>query len=702
MLAVFALHAVAFGWYVADDAGISLAYARNIAAGYGPVLYPGAPAVEGYSNPLWVALLAIASLLRLDAGDGIPLLKILGLAFGAGTIALTVSLSREAYPGERSAWVAPVILAVWTPFVFWSGGGLENALYAFLLTLAAYLQLREVEGSPGAWSAAALLGVAVTRPEGVAFFLPFLIHRLAAGRWNVRRDVVWAAVFATGFAVFLAVRWWVFGAWLPNTYGAKASDRHLGRAVTYLLDADDPGRVYLTRFMAAWWPLLLVATAGLLLRSRSRANLLFAGLIAGTAAFVVFVGGDFWPAGRFFTAALPFVAIAAQHAITTLAARSRHASWAVGVAVLAAVSLVSVSTSRDLRRRHHEDTLISLQGRLARGHEVQRIARTLGIEDPLYMDPDIGGPTLAGLRVLDLGGLTDIHIAKFQWYPPFFRQYVFEEQRPHFIRTHATWTRTSQVTAFPEFAAQYVPLREYRDERGRHGLFVRRDLVSGPPQRSVAAPRPAFLDGIRRARAVRAREAQREREGWIEWYGDRGMHDALRRAFRRHEAAGNLPKERARLLALYYGLLAAGDGPSAKRIAAAAGHTPLAAATFFDGANPILSVTDVRLFTRPPNPTSWLAVYMTPLDRLPSGSSLWLHLYRAGTQERLTRDQPLDRRLAGLPLHTPTAVELPLYVPPGDYDLRAGIWRPRDQSGLCTDPAGTTCYLMLGIHPVGR
>ena len=55
--AVFALHAVLYGRWIVDDAGITFAYARSLATGAGPVLQPGAEAVEGWSNPAWLALL---------------------------------------------------------------------------------------------------------------------------------------------------------------------------------------------------------------------------------------------------------------------------------------------------------------------------------------------------------------------------------------------------------------------------------------------------------------------------------------------------------------------------------------------------------------------------------------------------------------------------------------------------------------------
>src|SRR5699024_3156036 len=127
-------------------------------------------------NPLWTALIALGAALRLDGANGIPLLKALGLLSGLAVLFLTARASRVLYPSDALRWLAPALLAAWTSFVFWSGAGLENPLYALLLLAAAVLQIRELEREgAGVWSALALFGVAVTRPEGVAFFIPFLL-----------------------------------------------------------------------------------------------------------------------------------------------------------------------------------------------------------------------------------------------------------------------------------------------------------------------------------------------------------------------------------------------------------------------------------------------------------------------------------------------------------------------------------------------
>jgi hypothetical protein len=511
--ALYLGHVRIFGAYIADDAGISLAYARNIVAGFGPVLHAGGEAVEGYSNPLWVAILGLGVALRLDGSDGIPLMKTLGVAFGLATLALTWAAARVAYPSDGRTWIAPAILAAITPFAFWATAGLENGLYAFVVLLAVTLQLRELK-SPDVrqWSALALAAAALTRPEGVALFAAFLVHRVLCGARG-RRLVTWMAAFLIIYTLFIGSRLLICGEWVPNTYYAKVDlyDRRLTELWRYLLDPRDRGARYTIESARALWPLLIVAASGSIARRHWRTNVLLAAVILGSALYAVYVGGDFWPAGRFFTATLPLLALAAQHAVHRWPQRPLMVSCA-GAVLVGILLNRSATTSGELHVLDSEDALISLQGRLQNAHRLQALAHALGIEDPLVLDPDIGGPAVAGLRVLDLGGLTDIHIARFHYDPPLFREYIFEERRPDFIRTHASWTVSSRVTAFPEFAQQYVPIRARRDARGLHGEFVRRDLIDGSPRsRKDAVRPPSFRQAVEDGRARRAREADRAR-----------------------------------------------------------------------------------------------------------------------------------------------------------------------------------------------
>lgn len=515
--ALYLGHASIFGGYVADDAGISLAYARNIAAGYGPVLYPGGEAVEGYSNPLWTAALALATALELDGADGVPLMKILGMLFGVATLILAGRTARIAYPGDsRVGWLAPALLASLTPFVFWTAAGMENGLYAFLLLLAVMLQLREVQDAGvRQWSALALACLALTRPEGAGLSAVFLLHRVICGERGLRLSR-WAAAILIVYVAFLVARVAIFGELVPNTYYAKVAiyERRPADLAGYLLNPEDRGTAYVLDFAKSIWVLAVVAAAGLLAWRPWQTSLLITGLVAGTLVSVVYMGGDFWPAGRFFTALLPLLALAAQHAVNRISWPGAMTASLVAALLVAAVLNRSLRASADLHVQNAGDALISLQGRLENARRVQAMAAALRVEDPLVLDPDIGGPAVAGLRVLDLGGLTDIHIARFHYDPTLFREYVFEERRPDFIRTHATWTQSSRITSFPEFEAGYVAIQSWRDELGLHGEFVRRDLLDPHSHRRHARParQPSWRQAIEDGRARREREDARAKQ----------------------------------------------------------------------------------------------------------------------------------------------------------------------------------------------
>lgn len=481
--AILAIHGLSFGSYLADDAAISLAYARNLTRGDGLVLTPGDAPVEAYSNPLWVALLTVGAAI---GGADHPewLLKSAGLLFGAATIGVTILMARRAYGPTlpQTSWVAPLLVAASTPFAFWTVAGLENPLFAFLLVLAALLQLEELADArrwPG-WSALVLVMLALTRPEGVAFAAAFLVHRciVRPPADAARRTAIWMTVFIACTGLFALWRYWYFAAWLPNTFQAKVVDRHLTNLAAYATAVADPGRQYLAGFISHVPVLLALAAIGLTDPRRWRANLLFAGIIFTQALFVLYAGGDWWPGFRFLTAIVPVVAVLAQHGVELVIHGLRLRR---GLLVAAAVAFLACAgpNLRILEElwRVDPDSLISLRSRLANARTVKTLAAIAHLPRPSYLEPDIGGPALiGGLRIIDLAMLADVHLARFHHYFPFFRQYIFEEQRPDFIRTHSSWSRTSRLASHPEFRRDYLTVWESgADAAPLKGLFVRKD-----------------------------------------------------------------------------------------------------------------------------------------------------------------------------------------------------------------------------------
>lgn len=213
-------------WYI-EDAAISFAYARNLYNGDGLVAFLGGERIEGYSNPLWVALMAVWHVIGID---GFASAKYMAMGFGAITVLITWRIAREVLGPDRevAALLAPVLLALFPQFAFWNASGLENPLFSLCLAGGIWQVLVEARGgSRFPWSAVFFLGLALTRPEAIMYaawggFVMMTLH-LARGR-GLRPTFAWLAVFFVPFVAYHAWRYNYFAWAFPNTYYAKQGD----------------------------------------------------------------------------------------------------------------------------------------------------------------------------------------------------------------------------------------------------------------------------------------------------------------------------------------------------------------------------------------------------------------------------------------------------------------------------------------------
>lgn len=296
------LHFVNFSY---DDAFISFRYAENLASGHGLVFNPG-ERVEGYSNFAWTLLLAVPALLgasKLELGMLVAA-KALG---GFSALASLLLLGRGArFP------IGALYLAALAPFAVWAMAGLEAPLVGLWLLVVVLLDERErsgaFQGVP--WSALALAGAALTRPEPVLLFWPLLALRwreLPAQR-RVRAGVAYAVTFWTPCGWLLLARRSYYGEWLPNTYFAKRG----GDPEAWQRGAD-----YLARASAELGLGLMVVTCCVLLwcaRRWSRSCTLLLVMLLTHAFCVVYDGGDWMLGHRLVVPALPLVALLLQRA----------------------------------------------------------------------------------------------------------------------------------------------------------------------------------------------------------------------------------------------------------------------------------------------------------------------------------------------------------------------------------------------------
>lgn len=282
--AVAVAHVVAYGDWVVEDAAISWAYGRNLALGLGAVPWPGAEPVEGFSNPTWVALIAVFQLVGVHPFWST---KFLAMALTACTVPVVARLGERAAPD----WPVPTGLAAAALFAvnaqvgIFGAAGLENPLFNLLLAAALLRGLAEHDAPDQApWSAVLLLLLALTRPEGIVYagVLGVLstAWRLRAGRDRVELSRWWLALLGP-LLLWHFARWNYFAWALPATAYAKVPESR-----SHLLVWDGPGWRYLRDYL--WGtgqgfllPLMVVATTGL--RGRAAA---IAAVTLVTAALV--------------------------------------------------------------------------------------------------------------------------------------------------------------------------------------------------------------------------------------------------------------------------------------------------------------------------------------------------------------------------------------------------------------------------------
>lgn len=321
--ALMFVNAIFYVRHYSDDAYISLRYARNLADGLGPVWNPG-ERVEGYTNFLWMAILAGIHKLGMDLVAASLVLAYLSML---ATLLLCWKIW-ELWAGEAPALGRPAILAVSLlaiglndAVVFWGFSGLETPFAAMLLILAVYLWMRESRGQAIPWSALALSAAAMTRPEmvlvagvGGAFTAWEAYDRRDAVA--IRRLVLWVVFFAGTYGSYFLWRYTYYGYLFPNTFYAKVGSNAdgLSRGIDYLRNF---GVSYL------FLPLIVGAAAlsfeGTKLR---RDSLHILAVVAVWAAAVAVEGGDAFPHGRFLAPLVPLLYLAGVSGLAALLTRA--------------------------------------------------------------------------------------------------------------------------------------------------------------------------------------------------------------------------------------------------------------------------------------------------------------------------------------------------------------------------------------------
>ncbi len=207
-----------------EDAYITFRFSRNLAEGNGPVFNPG-ERVEGYSNPLWMASIALAHRLGFNM---IEYSRLAGALFDTLTLLLVWDIPWRWFRVRGAmSLIGPALYLLMLPLHFYAASGLETSMYTFLV-IAGVAAIMGAGARPAGCAAAffVLLLIALTRPEGVIFFVfycAWIGWRFLFKKEPLRPYLPGIALFAVLYAAFLAWRLSYYGLPLPNTYYAKGA-----------------------------------------------------------------------------------------------------------------------------------------------------------------------------------------------------------------------------------------------------------------------------------------------------------------------------------------------------------------------------------------------------------------------------------------------------------------------------------------------
>ncbi|MDI5978502.1 hypothetical protein [Amycolatopsis magusensis] len=406
---------------VAEDAFISFRYSQNIAEGHGPVFNAG-ERVEGYSNFLWVVLVAIPK--TLFGFDIVHTASVLGVLCALGCVLAAYSTVNRIVTETPGLGVAAAILTAGaTGLAAYGPSGLETPLFLLL----ALIMCHALAAGRAVVAGVVVALATMTRPDGV-------VLAVVAGLWLVhaaaRKRINWwgPAGFTLG-ALVLVVPWtaWrltYYGHLVPNAVAAK-----LGGSLDWQLGQ---GWHYLSSFALVHQGFLLIAVAAVTAllrrrremtdderRARSSVWLVFA-LAVTYLLFMTYAGGDWMPAWRLL-APVPVLfavgAVAAYGVVTGVVPSPRARTQPVGGKLVPAVALglcllsflVSAMSPAALPLMHDWRHKIA---------QMEEIGSWLGDRLPpgtvisTYANGALSYRAGTDLVVVDVLGLTDEHIAR--------------------------------------------------------------------------------------------------------------------------------------------------------------------------------------------------------------------------------------------------------------------------------------------------
>lgn len=479
LLVAAALYSLSFYPFLSDDTLISLRYSQRLLDGHGLTWTEGTP-VEGYTNLAWVLLTAALGWLGMDL---IVAARVLGVAcalLSAWAIWSLPAVSKELTQEARLGKIGGLLLyGLCGTTAVWAIGGLEQPLVGASLAWALVGVLRLSDTASPRPSQAVMPGLAyavmcLTRPDSPLFVVASCLALLML--WRLRHQAIaWRVLIVLAgipLAAYLAqtlFRYSYYDAWVTNTALVKVRP-----SLTHALS----GLKYAAKGFVSMLPLLIAALASWrwLSRHKHQGPLLVLSLPTVLwLSYMVFIGGDIFPAFRHFTPLVTLLSLSVGMGAGAWLARLTDAkAWGLlagAAAAMLACQVLTPDVDKARKERWEWD-----------GRDVALMLRDgFAPRQPLLAVTAAGClPYWSGFPVIDMLGLNDHYLPR---HPPKTagQGYLGHElgsgpyvlgRQPDLIMYHLgqledEFLTGKELARMPEFLARYTPVRFHVRSTGR-------------------------------------------------------------------------------------------------------------------------------------------------------------------------------------------------------------------------------------------
>lgn len=476
--------------FLVDDAYISFRYADRLAAGEGFSWNINEPAIEGYSNPLFVFLLTLFSLLGFSLDQ--PAFYLNGL-FLIGTAFIIYWFARITFKNDLLGFSLATAFMISSNILLSGLMGLETSLYGFLITLAlcCYIVYKRPNHFICILRVILLFFISITRFEGfllaILIYAAFFIIHYKEYKTENKLILLYAEggilLFLIGM-IFL-FRFIIFEEWIPLTVYAKGSGvSHLIKLEfatlyeKYLL----PGFSYIIDFFKQETHLLFAATiltGATFVKPRldDRTLIPLLGLVYGLSV-ILLNAGDWMKGYRLLTPFAGLLIIGMLKSLSNLQFNAKQTAIAAAIFML----FYPILTKYEGMEALHLGDFSLNKYTHHRWNEIGEWMGRISTEEDLALIEQIGRIGYYGstLNIVDFQGLVNKHVAihgeKGSMFGKRMDDYCYSLY-PSFIESNSRWTIYNAIDYYQNTPGEYNYLYLIDPNWHHTYLLIREDVI---------------------------------------------------------------------------------------------------------------------------------------------------------------------------------------------------------------------------------